>query len=134
MTPTNISIKINELPKVKIVGDDFYLERLFTNIISNAISYGEQNGNIAISGKETKENIQIIIHDDGVGISEKDLPYIFERFYRAEASRSKDFGGSGLGLAIVKWIAEAHGGTVTAESTPGKGSTFTVMFPLPSRQ
>ncbi len=126
----HISITVAKLPVSKITGDEYYLERLFTNIIANAIAYGKESGHIWISGKIEKKCVQIMIEDDGVGISEKDLPNIFERFFRAEGSRSKDFGGSGLGLAIVKWIAEAHGGSVEATSTLGKGTLFTVSLPF----
>jgi len=129
----NISIEVAQIPQAKVVGDKYYLERLFTNIITNAISYGKKDGHIWISGKAEKGLVRVLIEDDGIGIAEKDLPKIFERFYRGEKSRSKDFGGSGLGLAIVKWIAEAHGGSVEAQSTLGKGSIFTVSLPLPER-
>lgn len=129
----NISIVIGDLPKTKVVGDDYYLERLFTNIISNAVSYGKEGGHVWVEGKTKGKCVQILIKDDGVGISEQDLPHIFERFYRAEGSRSKDYGGSGLGLAIVKWIAEAHGGSVEAKSQFGKGSIFCVSLPIPKK-
>lgn len=130
----NISFKVAVIPHSKIVGDEYYLERLFSNIITNAISYGKEGGHIWISGKIKKRLMQIVIRDDGIGISEKDLPNIFQRFYRVEKSRSKHFGGSGLGLSIVKWIAEAHGGSVEAQSVLGKGSVFTVSFPLPGKK
>jgi PAS domain S-box-containing protein len=126
----NISIEIGTFPELKIIGDGFYLERLFANIISNAISYGTEGGFIKVYGKSDKKSVTIFIEDNGIGISEKDLPHVFDRFYRAEGSRSKDYGGSGLGLAIVKWIAEAHGATVSVESELGKGSIFAVSFPL----
>lgn len=126
----NIKLHIDAIPKATVAGDEHYLERLFSNIISNAVSYGKENGNVWVEGKKTGKIIQFTIRDNGMGISEKDLPHIFERFYRADASRSKDYGGSGLGLAIVKWIAEAHCGLVTATSTEGEGSTFTVILPL----
>ncbi len=129
----NISIKVAPIPGSKIVGDKYYLERLFTNIIANAISYGKEGGHIRISGRAEKSRVVILIADDGIGISEKDLPNIFERFYRGEKSHSKDFGGSGLGLSIVKWIAEAHGGSVEAQSVLGKGSVFSASFPLPGK-
>ncbi len=125
-----IKIKTSKLSPTYIRGDEGYLERLFANIIINAISYGKKGGNIWISASKNSREIRIDIKDDGVGIPEKDLPLIFERFYRVDSSRSKDSGGSGLGLAIVKWIAEAHGGRVTATSLAEKGSTFSVTFPL----
>jgi PAS domain S-box-containing protein len=126
----NISIEILKLPPARIVGDEYYLERLFTNIITNAISYGKQNGHIWVRGQSDGKTVKIKIEDDGIGISEKEIPNIFDRFFRADGSRSKDYGGSGLGLAIVKWITEAHNGKVSVESTPEKGSTFTVCFPI----
>lgn len=129
----NIRIHLDPIPRASIIGDELYLERLFSNILSNAVSYGKDDGEIWVSGKKTRTEIQIIIRDNGVGIEEKDLPHIFERFYRADSSRGKDYGGSGLGLAIVAWIAEAHGGKVSATSAPGKGSVFTVILPLLSR-
>ncbi len=113
-----------------MAGDEKYLDKLFSNIIANAVSYGKEDGFVVISGTKTAREVNINIKDNGIGISKKDLPHIFERFYRADSSRSKDTGGSGLGLAIVQWIAEAHGGNVSAVSSPGKGSTFTVTLPL----
>jgi len=72
--------------------------------------------------------VAILLSDTGIGIPPKDLPRIFERFYRVDTARSREQGGTGLGLAIVKHIIQQHGGSVTVESTPGKGSTFTVSL------
>lgn len=126
----SISIHMDKLPRIIVSGDEPYLERLFSNIITNAISYGRNGGTVFVNAKKDKNKAHISIRDDGIGISKKDLPLIFGRFYRAENSRSRDYGGSGLGLAIVKWIAEAHGGSVTAESEVGKNSVFTIILPL----
>ncbi|MCX6716018.1 MAG: ATP-binding protein [Candidatus Taylorbacteria bacterium] len=126
----HISIHIGKLPDVGLLGDERYLERLFSNIIANAILYGKKSGYVRISGKRLGNKVRIDIHDNGVGISKEDLPHIFERFYRTASSRSEDTGGTGLGLAIVRWITEAHGGTVTAVSKEKVGSTFTVILPL----
>ncbi|HTK33159.1 MAG TPA: GAF domain-containing sensor histidine kinase [Candidatus Paceibacterota bacterium] len=127
----NVSIKIQKMPRVSILADESYLSKLFTNIIKNAITYGKKNGYIKISGTVRKDMIVIDIEDNGIGISQTDLERIFDRFYRADKSRTslENNSGTGLGLAIVKWIAEAHGGTVTATSTLGKGSVFTVSLP-----
>jgi signal transduction histidine kinase len=70
------------------------------------------------------------VSDSGVGIAPEHLPHLFERFYRADAARSRDEGGAGLGLAICQWIASAHQGTIAVQSTPGEGTTFTVSLPL----
>ncbi len=125
-----ISIDVDMRDRIWVEGDESYLKRLFSNIVSNAVYYGKKDGSVWITGKNEGGKAVIEIRDNGIGISKKDLPHIFERFYRAEGSRSKDFGGSGLGLALVKWIAEAHGGSVSAESVKGKGSTFRVMLPI----
>jgi len=124
-----IVIHMDPLPEVCLAGDERYLERLFSNIIANAISYGKEDGTVHIRGKVTGGRIRIEIEDNGMGIAAEDLPLIFNRFYRTEKSRSKDTGGTGLGLAIVKWIAEAHGGAVTVTSKEGKGSVFAVTLP-----
>lgn len=125
-----ISIVVDIKGKISVEGDESYLKRLFSNIVSNAVYYGKKRGSVTIAGKKDRDKAVIEIRDNGIGISKKDLPHIFERFYRAESSRSKDFGGSGLGLALVKWIAEAHGGSVSARSVKGKGSIFRVALPI----
>ncbi len=81
------------------------------------------------------EVVQIIVADTGMGIAAGDLPHIFDRFWRADPARARDTGGTGagLGLAITKWIAEAHGGSISVQSRPGKGATFTVSLPHSDR-
>ena len=102
---------------------------MLTNLFSNAVSYGKQGGNIYARLSVQNNFITGSIEDDGIGISKDVLPHIWERFYRADTSRT-DSGHSGLGLSMTKWIVEAHGGTITAESELGKGSTFTFLLPL----
>ena len=107
-------------------GNELLLSRAISNLILNAYRYGKENGHIGVSLYETRENILLNVKDDGIGISEKDIPRIFERFYRADASRTGN--GTGLGLAITKEIAEFHNGTVAVESVLGEGSTFSIIF------
>jgi len=102
------------------------LEQALANLIDNAVKYSEPKTNIALSVTRAGGEIQVTVADQGVGIPAEHLPRIFERFYRVDKGRSRRLGGTGLGLAIVKHIANAHGGRVTVESRPGKGSRFTL--------
>jgi signal transduction histidine kinase len=112
-----------------IMGDEAKLERVILNLVRNAIKYNQDNGWVKIWFEEDKDEVKIIIKDNGIGIPEKDLPNIFERFYRVDKARSRAEGGTGLGLAIAKWITEAHGGKITVASEQDKGSAFTVHLP-----
>jgi two-component system phosphate regulon sensor histidine kinase PhoR len=106
------------------------IRQVLVNIIENALKYGRTGGQVTTGCYAMDEgHIYVEISDDGHGISEEHLPRIFERFYRADRSRSRNIGGTGLGLAIVKHIVEAHGQTVTARSTPGVGSSFGFTLP-----
>lgn len=100
------------------------ISQVLVNLISNSFKYGNPGGNTHIKTFELHDQILVEITDDGAGISEKNLPRLFERFYRTDQSRSRDIGGSGLGLAIVKHIIEAHQQTITVRSTENIGSTF----------
>jgi K+-sensing histidine kinase KdpD len=130
----NIEIKIKESSTPLVVfGDEQYLEeKLFLNLVKNAITYGKHNGHILIEMSKTKKEAVVKIKDDGIGIPKEELPKIFGRFYRVNKARThaQDEGRSGLGLAIVKWVVEKHKGAVSAQSVEGKGSTFTVNLPL----
>jgi signal transduction histidine kinase len=105
------------------------LNQVFSNLLSNAIKYTPQNGEIRIVVKDTDQYGVVVIEDSGIGIPAKDMPFIFERFYRTDESRTRQTGGAGIGLTIVKSIVSAHGGQVTAESDNGNGSRFTVTLP-----
>jgi signal transduction histidine kinase len=101
-------------------------------LLDNAVKYTPDGGNVTVRVEEEDDgSVALAVSDTGIGISEEQLPLIFERFYRADPSRSA--GGAGLGLSIARQIAEAHGGQLRAESTPGKGSTFTLLLPKRSR-
>jgi heavy metal sensor kinase len=110
-------------------GDEDQLIRLFLNLLDNAIRYTPQGGRIAITSARDHNTIAVQISDTGPGIASEHLPQLFERFYRADRGRNRAQGGSGLGLAIAQSIAQSHGGQIAVESTPGQGSTFTVLLP-----
>ncbi len=105
------------------------LLRLLTNLLSNAIRYTPPGGRVQLSVRREPREVEIIVKDTGIGIPAAHLPQIFERFYRVDSARSRQAGGSGLGLAIARTIAENHGGTISVESTPGAGTTFSVRLP-----
>lgn len=103
--------------------------RMLTNLIGNAIRHTPAGGKVTITAWRDGSQVYISVADTGEGISESDLPHIFERFYRGDKSRNRGTGGSGLGLAIVQGIVRAHGGEITVESQPGVGTTFRVILP-----
>jgi two-component system phosphate regulon sensor histidine kinase PhoR len=106
------------------------LVQVLTNLVENAVKYGDQGGTLTIRGRVAGEDLLVTVEDNGPGIAAKHLPRLFERFYRVDPGRSRESGGTGLGLSIVKHLCEAMGGTVSVTSTPGKGSTFTVRLPV----
>jgi signal transduction histidine kinase len=117
-------------PGIMLIGDMRKIQRMFANLIDNAIKYTPEGGKVEIQLGPSAANgngIEIRIRDTGMGIAEKDLPHIFQRFYRCDQSRSKS--GVGLGLSLAKAIAKAHGGDITVESTLAAGSLFTVWLP-----
>jgi signal transduction histidine kinase len=110
------------------------MQQLLLNLITNAIKYSPPGGTVGLRLADENDVVTLAVQDTGVGIPAKDLPYIFDRFYRVDAARSRsgDRPGVGLGLAITKWIADAHGGTITATSRPGRGTIFAVRIPRSS--
>lgn len=123
----NLAINL-DLPDVKVSGDPERLLQAFLNILDNAIKYSVANSEICINGYIESNKIIVKFSDQGPGISANDMPHIFEQFYTADRSRSGN--GTGLGLAIAKRIVEAHDGTITASSNPGKGATFMIHLPI----
>lgn len=109
---------------IKVYADKERIFQLASNLIVNSINYGKNNGKTTVSFMDMGDNILIEVTDNGLGIEQKDIPRIFERFYRVDKSRSREQGGTGLGLAIVKHVIEAHNQTINVRSTPGKGSSF----------
>jgi two-component system heavy metal sensor histidine kinase CusS len=121
-----ITIHVQVTDQVKVTGNKLFLELILDNLVSNAIKYGKENGNVFVSWDETKKTLSV--KDDGQGIPETDLPHIFDRFYRVDESRSSEVKGNGLGLSIVKELAEIQQIALTVSSQPGTGSTFTLQF------
>jgi len=120
-----------ELPKdLEILADKSKIEQVFTNLINNAIKYNKDKGFVRIYFEQSANEIKIIVEDSGPGIPARDIPRIFERFYRVDKARSRELGGTGLGLSIVKHIVELHGGTTGVESTEGLGSKFWFILPI----
>ena len=109
---------------IKVSADKKKIRQVIVNLFINGIKYGKKGGYIEVRFYEMGENILVEVADNGVGIEEKHLPRLFERFYRVESSRSRDKGGSGLGLAIVKHIIDSHNQTINVRSTPNVGTTF----------
>ncbi|MBI5198140.1 MAG: phosphate regulon sensor histidine kinase PhoR [Nitrospirae bacterium] len=112
-----------------LTGDPEKLTQIVSNLLDNAIKYSPEGGKIGVRALFSPREVDILVEDTGIGIPPKELTRIFERFYRVDRARSREMGGTGLGLSIVKHVAEAHGGQVSVESTPGKGSLFTVRLP-----
>ena len=117
-----------ELAHAPCRGDADRVAQVVTNVVSNAILQQRSNGHVWVETKREGRFSVVTVADDGPGISSEDLPRIFERFYRADKSRTGTTGGTGLGLAISKAIVEAHGGSIEVASLPGQGATFTVRF------
>lgn len=119
-----ISLKNEISEKIDVYADRSRIEQVLTNLISNSIKYGIDEGRTTIHFVDVFDHILIEVKDNGIGISSDALPRVFERFYRADKGRARSVGGSGLGLAIVKHIIEAHNESITARSYLGEGSTF----------
>ena len=113
---------------ILILEDDLY--QIVFNLVENGIKYNVQGGSLAIALRRENDNAVMTFTDTGVGISEEAIVHIFERFFRVDKARSRKSGGSGLGLAIVRNMVERNGGTISVQSIPNKGSTFTITFPI----
>lgn len=125
----NVKVSLGSEDQVQVIGDADRLKQLFLNLMDNAIKYTPSGGQVTLSFAREGDWVRVSVADTGIGIPAKDLPHIFDRFYRVDRARSREKGGTGLGLAICKWIAEAHGGRIEVQSQVGKGSTFTVWLP-----
>lgn len=126
-----VRLHLNEIDQVIIRGDRDRLKQVFINLVANAIQYTPSGGEIFISLEKIKDQARIICRDTGPGIPAEDLPHIFERFYRAEKSRTRGRStGFGLGLSIANWIVERHGGRIEVNSKEGQGTAFAIWLPV----
>lgn len=119
---SDIRIAVHAPAELTVMADQ---SLLMLNLTESAIKYGRPHGHVELSAQGTPEGIEILVRDDGIGIPEKDLPHIFERFYRANTARDRS--GTGLGLAIAQWIVQAHGAVIQVSNEPGIGTTFSVI-------
>ena len=126
----HIAINLDCDPAIGANYNSLLIEQSVVNLIDNAIKYSDDGSAVDIYATTKDEHLEIVVSDHGVGIPQEHLSRLFERFYRVDKARSRKLGGTGLGLAIVKHIIQAHGGAVTVESTPGKGSRFTLSIPI----
>jgi two-component system phosphate regulon sensor histidine kinase PhoR len=126
----HVELVLDLAPHAAVIqADADAVRQILTNLMDNSLRYTPAGGRITCLSRRVADGVALSIRDNGVGITRDHLPRIFERFYRADASRSREEGGTGLGLAIVKHLVEAHGGRVHAESERGSGTTVTCVFP-----
>ncbi|PTW90737.1 two-component system sensor histidine kinase SenX3 [Microbacteriaceae bacterium MWH-Ta3] len=125
----DVTVKVKKFRGVKVLGNKELLNIAISNLVSNAINYSHEGGQVGIGVDVRDATVEINVSDNGVGIPEDELARVFERFYRTDPARQRNTGGTGLGLAIVKHIVQGHGGDVRVWSQVGKGTTFTVILP-----
>ncbi len=124
----NITVRI-DAAKAEIEADKDKISQVLINLIANALKFTPKDGSVFIKVTEASNSVSFEIRDTGVGIGQEDLPHIFERFYRADKSRSRITGGSGIGLTIAKTIVDSHKGSISVDSKPGEGTAFNVTIP-----
>jgi len=120
---------------VPLRADRNRIRQLLLNLVTNAVKYTPRGGEVSLGLEQQADSVVLTVADTGIGIAAGDLPHIFDRFWRADPSRSRagESPGTGLGLAITQWVAEAHGGTIAVQSRPGRGTQFTVTLPRQPR-
>jgi two-component system sensor histidine kinase SenX3 len=129
-TSRGIELAATGTRRLSVLGDEELLITALRNLLDNAVAYSPEKTRVVVStGRDGKHVVELSVSDQGIGIPERDLERIFERFYRVDPARSRVTGGTGLGLAIVKHVTAAHGGRVTVTSKEGAGSTFTLRLP-----
>ena len=129
-----LALKVGEIDQVLVCGDQDRLKQVLVNLISNAIKYTPEGGEVVVGLGKVNSKACLVVSDSGPGIPPEDKPHIFERFYRGEKSRTrgKDGKGYGLGLSIAYWIVQNHGGNIDVSPRQPHGTTFTVWLPLPN--
>jgi two-component system sensor histidine kinase CiaH len=130
MNIKQIDIKLELEKALEMHADEERMHQLLVILLDNALKYTPEQGVISISANKSAHSINLSIEDTGVGIPESDLPFIFERFFRSDKTRSRTDGSMGLGLSIAHWIVDRHSGKIRAESKLGKGTRMLIQFPL----
>jgi heavy metal sensor kinase len=124
-----VALTVEPLQPFTVRGDDVRLSQVFYNVLDNGIKYTPKGGRVSIRGREVDHQVEIQVEDTGIGIHPTHLAHVFKRFYRVEQSRNSDRGGSGLGLSIAQSAVEAHGGSISIESAPGRGTVVSIRLP-----
>ncbi|TYS58081.1 HAMP domain-containing histidine kinase [Sutcliffiella horikoshii] len=124
-----LELNLEDVNKVEITADQLQLEQVWHNLLTNSIKYSNTGGKIKVEVKEIQKKVQVIFSDTGIGIPEKDLPYIFDRFFKVDKARVRSGQGSGLGLAIVKKIIDLHKGEISIKSEHGVGTSIQIVLP-----
>lgn len=132
LSTRSIKLTLGAEDQAIIIGDRDRLKQVLLNLVDNALKYTPPGGEVTLSLTKDENWVRVAVRDTGIGIAAENIPNLFDRFYRVDKARSRDAGGTGLGLAIAKSVVDAHGGKITVESDPGKGSVFTVWLPLPN--
>ena len=130
----NIEVTLRKSPEQKVWGSRTALQQIVGNVLKNALTYTPRSGHVTVTVEPTTEGIAFIVEDSGTGIARKDLFRIFEPFYRADQSRTKNTGGSGLGLAIVSELVKLHQGKIVIRSAVGRGTSVVIYFPAAKKQ
>ncbi len=125
-----VTVRADALEPAAVLGDAGALRRALGNLVDNAVKYTPAGGKVELSLLAGEGQARMVVRDTGIGLDPADAARIFDPFVRLDAARSRDAGGAGLGLALVRAIVDAHGGTITVDSTPGAGSRFTICLPL----
>lgn len=125
-----VKLELREVDQVCILGDPDRLRQLILNLADNGLKYTPAGGKVSFGLSKTEQTAHLFVADSGIGIAEKDLPHLFDRFYRVDKARSRAHGGTGLGLSIARSIVQAHNGNIHVTSELGKGTTFYVSLPL----